>query len=641
MDDLAASQQLMSEHADQKDRKALDARVSEFAAASPALVARPKRKPKPATESKDTQKEAVQAPSARQLRSFALAGPRSCVQKESTGQNSQDQALVDDIVNQVKGVVVPDCQRTAAWKKQSKNRKRNMVVPKMESRASNIKTEKQSKTIWAIEEALNAKRHVNALNPETPTKGAFTSDEEEYIRRAICAYRDLKKLDTSALADLIQWTDEGMDRTSQRTTSDLSPQDGEDARESAEFWDEMKRSLIDNGKLKRKFRTVKGHIRSRYHRFKRGGWTKEEDNRLVELYEKYPRQWKLIAVDLNRPSLHVHCRWAEHLSNCGTRKTGQWRKEEEAQLVTAVNTLAQRDEDSRFASGDLPRDGYSTEDISWQAVATEMGNTRSCVQIIAKWKQMLVREAPPTICVQFHPRHADTNPSPVMTPRVREPMQTGSVQTTPGSPSKRARHSKKRKSRRSSLAGQSSVPLRDWPGIDKIMWMDKFCLVEAIKHAQDQTEDVIDWDAIAEKSGLTWSKRPLQAALHELFALAERNGTVQTGMPFQRKVDAVVDLLVLELEHPEEGSECPAPFAVDQEFAVDHGGGMAASGCLSEEKGQRKRKKMGAHDNMAASQKKRRKTRASGATRPVFESKEMMVDGSAEAEAEFEAEQAL
>lgn len=481
---------------------------------------------------------------------------------------------------------------------------------KEESPGSPINMGKQSDTQWAIEEALNDEHDLNILRSETRTSGRFTTFEEEHIRRAICDFRLSKQLDYSTLADIIQWTGDVMNRTSEQPNSDDCV---ENAQTSAEFWDQMKFTLIESGPLKRGFCSVRDHIRSKYHKLKLRDWTQEEDDRLIQLNQMYPEQWKLIAVNLGRPRKLVYSRWAEHLKNRELRKTGQWRKEEEYQLVSTVTTLAQQDEDSRFQSGDTSLEEYTLKDIPWQAVANEMGHTRSSGQIIAKWKQMMDSKTPPVISVQYHPRDADVKLSPVVTPRIQGQVQTASDPANSGGISTRARPEPNHESHILLPKEQKHMSSREWPGLDKLPWIDKFSLVEAIKNANDLTEHAIDWDSIATKSRLFWSKQYSQTALRDLFATAKTNGTLRKNMSFQNKIDAVIDMLINEFK--QSNGHCTGRMtpATGKESTVDVSGGTLVSRSSDIARGtlQRKRRQTEPEDDSPSLQKLKRINRSS------------------------------
>ncbi|KNG50517.1 DNA-binding protein REB1 [Stemphylium lycopersici] len=263
----------------------------------------------------------------------------------------------------------------------------------------------------SAERALNMDRELGHP-PDVRATGDFTDDEEELIRRAIKDFQQRRGLETSELVEIIQWNhhDPGFNREPgyQRNKSDWAPQDIEDARESAEFWEEIR-----NIGLIRKHDRLRRHIRQLYHQFKSGAWTEEEDQQLRNLQALHPNQWKLISITMGDRSTH-DCvnRWRDYLQYGDSRKTSRWSEEEEQLLVRAVTTVAQRDEDFRAESGRPPLAEYTSKDISWPQVAHEMGDSRSRIQASVKWTKMMRRENPPQIQLEYKARVQTGEPTP-------------------------------------------------------------------------------------------------------------------------------------------------------------------------------------------------------------------------------------
>ncbi|EUC33297.1 hypothetical protein COCCADRAFT_96451 [Bipolaris zeicola 26-R-13] len=255
----------------------------------------------------------------------------------------------------------------------------------------------------SAERALNASRDLGHP-PDLRTSGDFTEDEEELIRRAIIDFQQRKGLDVSELVEIIQWNqydprfhrDPGVNRNK----SDWTPQDREDERESTEFWDEIKSIAMT-----RSHDRMRRHIRRLYHQFKSGAWTEEEDQQLRNLQAAHPNQWKLISITMGDRSMH-DCvnRWRDYLQYGEQRKTARWTEEEENLLIRAVTTVVQRDEDHRAETGRPPLDTYTNKHISWPQVAREMGNSRSRIQASVKWTQLMKRDNPPQIEIEYKPR---------------------------------------------------------------------------------------------------------------------------------------------------------------------------------------------------------------------------------------------
>ncbi|KAA8627188.1 Myb-like DNA-binding domain [Pyrenophora tritici-repentis] len=254
------------------------------------------------------------------------------------------------------------------------------------------------------ERALSTCRHLNQP-PVLRNSGEFTKDEIELIRRAIADYQQRKGLEVSELVDIIHWSkhDPGLNHADRSwRKSNWSVQDEEDARESDEFWADIR-----NVNLTRPFDIQRNHIRAVYHCYKTGAWSEEEDEQLRMLYDAHPKQWKVISVTMGTRSMQdCHNRWRDYVKCGETRNKSHWSQEEEHVLIRAVNTVAQKDEDVRAATGKPARDGYTNKDINWPQVSHEMGNIRSRIQASVKWNRMMKRDNPPEIQVEYKPRQS-------------------------------------------------------------------------------------------------------------------------------------------------------------------------------------------------------------------------------------------
>ena len=151
--------------------------------------------------------------------------------------------------------------------------------------------------------------------------------------------------------------------------------------------------------------TLKTHIRGRYHQFRSGGWTSEEDKELRALVVAYPNKWKLISTIIGDRSPQDCLNRSRDYLECSQRNTSTWSQEEEELLIRAVNTLAQRDEDHRAETGQPPLAEYTRRNISTLAISKEMGGVRNRVQITHKWKQWEEKHPDRTrVTVEYRPR---------------------------------------------------------------------------------------------------------------------------------------------------------------------------------------------------------------------------------------------
>jgi hypothetical protein len=416
--------------------------------------------------------------------------------------------------------------------------------------------------VSSVERALNM-NHDLTVPPVLRREGEFSEDEEELIRRAIKDYRDRKGLETSELVDVIQWTTDDVDRTNVHNKSDWSPQEKEDASESAEFWAEMK--LIN---LTRKFDIIRRHIRTQYHQYKSGGWTEEEDEQLRNLHALYPTRWKFISTSMGDRSMHdCQNRWRDYLQYGDKRNVAAWSRDEEELLIRAVNTVAQRDEDARAETGRPPLDEYTSKDVSWPQVSREMGGIRSRIQASVKWSRMKDRENPPRIQLEYKPRKEVQPPVPP-TPKKRGRPRKSEI-------ADEEQPKKRRKSEKSQGAAPDPVQeIEVQPeSVDDMLWGDKFDLLLAIADRRDDSQEDIDWDDIAKAQKNPWSTETLRTALQELIQLARDNGKDVDEEDFPGTIDDIIDFV--SSEHAEELDEHYDPEKVAPKNDVQTGNSPA------------------------------------------------------------------
>jgi hypothetical protein len=244
--------------------------------------------------------------------------------------------------------------------------------------------------IMAADRELNNSRMLNHP-PILLTSGSFTEDEDEVLRRAIKDYQQRKDLGTEQLVSIIQWTDPSLDHARRRKRSEWTQADFEDEAESKELWDEIKNT---EPQLRRKLEIVRRHVQARYHTFKSGAWTEDEDNDLRRMMKQYPSQWKVMSLLMgDRSAPDIQNRWKDYVQYGDQRNTGSWTQQEEQSLLSALVTVMQRDEDERAEKGLPSIAEYSNKDINWSAVCVLIDNVRSRLQCTVKWTQMKERDA--------------------------------------------------------------------------------------------------------------------------------------------------------------------------------------------------------------------------------------------------------
>ncbi|CAO2654293.1 Nn.00g110260.m01.CDS01 [Neocucurbitaria sp. VM-36] len=533
-------------------------------------------------------------------------------------------------------------------------------LPRLSQTPRRIRTSNVGPTnvLTAAERSLNTVRDLN-YPPNLQTGGDFTHDEEELIRRAIRDYQERKGLDTSELVEVIQWTDDTKDISLSRRRSDRVIREVQDEQDSIEFWEEMK-----HVNLTRKMETVRNHIRSRYHTYKSGGWTQDEDEQLKNLFDMYPRQWKLISQAMGDRSMHdVHNRWRDYVQYGDKRNTSTWSHNEESLLVRAITTVVQRDEDYRAEVGKKPLNEYTNRDINWVQVCSLMGNIRSRLQCTVKWTKMQSRNPPPRIQLKVHPRETlvtdqDEEKISEQTPNKRGRPRKSDAQLTPQSSRKRGRPRKsedvsvvdmfinqarkRRKSKRSDVAALESQEEKGdhrpgaevstpppqgstvigTPGLGQMRWGDKFDLMEAILNREKNSAENIDWQDVAAAMQHSWSVRTLQAAQQLLFETVREKDLVDAEASFEDLADAVLSFLTE--EHGDELKDHYDPYA---DAELDEGFDEPATAKLPTSK---RRRKMGARDSTPRSQPTSAKKKTLSGFRPTtsetFKSAELITD---------------
>jgi hypothetical protein len=332
--------------------------------------------------------------------------------------------------------------------------------------------------------------------PDKRLGGDYTADEKELLRRAIRDYQERNGLDTADLVEIIHWTNRSKIKLVEH--NDSAQGEALLQKDSDAFWDEIK-----SVGLLRDLRDVKRHVRSRYHLYRRGHWSQEEDEQLKELHNIYPGQWKLIATQLQRLEKDTYAHWRDYVQHGENRVIKRWTTDEEDKLVQVLSVVCQKIEDCRAEAGQPPLDDYYPM-INWQEVCRRMDDTRSRLQCQSKWKIMCGRVPPPALDIEIKPRKT---PAPDVTTM------------EPASSQKHSSQSTKKKDRKSlvSAGGLHS------PGPEDMLWGDKYDLVEYLVMQRGERGlawyDQIDWRDIASKMGPMWSVHTLQQAYGQLCEL--------------------------------------------------------------------------------------------------------------------------
>ena len=157
-----------------------------------------------------------------------------------------------------------------------------------------------------------------------------------------------------------------------------------------ELWDQIYDAVPE---MKR--RNVRRKVRANFHNFAaRGTWTAEQDEELREAYEQYPGKWAKIGRAINRLDEDCRDRWRNHVSVAGTQRKEYWSIEEETRFrelithaLTAIREMRRHDQKLRNSSK------TDVELIDFQAISKGMEGTRSRLQCMRKFKNLMEREA--------------------------------------------------------------------------------------------------------------------------------------------------------------------------------------------------------------------------------------------------------
>ena len=206
-----------------------------------------------------------------------------------------------------------------------------------------------------------AKKH------EPTAKGKFSKDELDIIENKILKYREMNDITAFDLNQILQ----------------------DAPRKLASLWDEMCEALPDRPR-----QAIVKVCTRKFHNFGvRGKWTKEEDQELKEVYQRFPKRWKQIGQILNRHHEDVRDRWRNYLVCGDNMKRESWTEEEENNLRAVVGEQIQAIRELKAAkiaeNPDMTHDPRpDIELIDWQLVSEKFGRTRSRLQCLEKWNRM-------------------------------------------------------------------------------------------------------------------------------------------------------------------------------------------------------------------------------------------------------------
>ncbi|KAF2477745.1 uncharacterized protein BDR25DRAFT_3494 [Lindgomyces ingoldianus] len=248
------------------------------------------------------------------------------------------------------------------------------------------------------EKALQDTRDLGSP-PDLRSRGEYTSDEQELLRRAITAYMKRFQLDTEELVATLEYT------IPTKYSEERDDDHDEERRKKAHiraFWKEMHDILPA-----RTSTSVQRFVRRRYNGYKNaaGRWTQKEDDLLKSFEESFPKQWTKISKLLGtRSAGDCYDRWRNYIQYGENLKTSRWTQDEEEMLRQAVSDVVDLLTYEHASEGKTLR-GYDVmNDINWHTVSQKMGATRSRLQCLSKWKQLQTKEGAGLIFPKHQPK---------------------------------------------------------------------------------------------------------------------------------------------------------------------------------------------------------------------------------------------
>ncbi|KAF9957009.1 RNA polymerase I enhancer binding protein [Mortierella alpina] len=190
--------------------------------------------------------------------------------------------------------------------------------------------------------------------------GTFSSQEDQLIRQTI---RDYVARHNMAEDSIKRWFENGNGR-GRFEKNDLKA-----------LWVEIAVRLQTRPLL-----NIYLHVRRMFHPQNNiGQWTKEDDEKLVALYQKHKGQWTVIGQELGRMADSCRDRYRNHLKDQDTMKSGTWSPDEDEKLLSIMQELALQQGKSNILE--------STH--MWTLISEKMGGTRSRHQCRHRFSQTL------------------------------------------------------------------------------------------------------------------------------------------------------------------------------------------------------------------------------------------------------------
>ncbi|GJJ69470.1 hypothetical protein EMPS_01816 [Entomortierella parvispora] len=190
--------------------------------------------------------------------------------------------------------------------------------------------------------------------------GTFSENEDQLIRQTIREYL----VRNSMPADAIELWFQNGDARNNVGKEELKP-----------LWVEIARRLETRPLL-----NIYLHVRRMFHPQNNiGVWTKEDDNKLVELFAKHKGQWTNIGLELGRMADSCRDRYRNNLKDRNTMVSGSWKPYEDRLMLSIMQEIALKQKKSSILESSL----------MWTAISEKMGGSRSRHQCRHRYNQTL------------------------------------------------------------------------------------------------------------------------------------------------------------------------------------------------------------------------------------------------------------
>ncbi|RDW72320.1 MYB DNA-binding domain protein [Aspergillus mulundensis] len=158
------------------------------------------------------------------------------------------------------------------------------------------------------------------------------------------------------------------------------------------FWQDIHKILPDRDR-RSVYRFMKRHFQASDQ--KAHDWTEEQEDELVELYQKHGPKFAQIAEILGRGSDDVVQRWKNRLEHRDTMKTGAWSDEEMGLLKAALRAAWSKMKDNGY---DVGENIFEMDEslISWSQISSSLEHVRSRQQCADKWRRYKQLAVAPT-----------------------------------------------------------------------------------------------------------------------------------------------------------------------------------------------------------------------------------------------------